>query len=531
MTVETLVTLLGVFVAVLAIMPRATRLELTLRMRARDIAALVLVFLIVHYLLFIDFFRSHGWIPHLRLSRLGLSPGVAAYFVVIGGLTLVGLDMWWFRLTRRKILPFRRVVEDLLWTEGFVQAFATVGRHLGQLERFATTQSWLSHLRERWQPRDAFDDFFPWSKGKRPAQPNRMKRWISGRLPERDEAREVAREVLRSLMTSTEAVEAVARQRPYLGLSFLRLRGPFVPVEEFVTFYFRALLSTPGSVWYAELRNNAGMSGWRYELPAENRLLRSILEDATVAENLNVYQPIGNFVEEELDRLSRLGRDDEYNHAMGDFKEHAMWRSPLWSTIFFFDVMVTEALWQDVEWHMWLYYYPAFVDRILRNSDLTIDPLVRTDAEWPTRYCFLLYEIISNLRGWVRALEHLPLGQRNVRLVRDDLENENGNIPKSAILALGQCLQSIVVAESLPEKFRRYLLDVAFELYFWLRSTPGFERYAHVLALSLRDGGSWLTTGNLDELRSFTIGALRSTDRGHFDDRHLRELLVLFDKI
>ncbi len=338
----------------------------------------------------------------------------------------------------------------------------------------------------------------------------------------------VAQEVLRSLMISPEAVEAIVRQRPYLGLSFLRLHGPFLPVEEFVTFYFRALLSTPGSVWYAELRNNTGMGTSRYELPAENRLLRSVLEDAKVAENLNVYQPIGNFVQEELDRLVRLGRDDEYNHDMGDFQDHGMWRSPIWTTIFFFDIMVREALWQGVEWHMWLYYYPAFVERIVRNSDLTVDPLVRPDAEWPTRYCFLLYEIISNLRGWVRALEYLPRDQANVRLERDDLEHENGNIPKSAILGLGQCFQYIVVAESLPVKFRRYLLDIAFELYFWLRSTSGLERYGHVLALSLRDGGSWLPTDGLDELRSFTVGALRSTDRLHFPDEHVRELFALF---
>ena len=150
--------------------------------------------------------------------------------------------------------------------------------------------------------------------------------------------------------------------------------------------------------------------------------------------------------------------------------------------------MVSEAIHQDVTWHMWLYYFPYFTERIVQNHTID-DPLADPDSEWPIRYSYLLYEMFSTMRSWITSIEHIPLDQENVQLDSTAATHENGNIPKSAILALGECVRIVLKSENLPLKFRHYLLDVVFNTYFDLRRVQRLENYATVFRATLVQGG------------------------------------------
>jgi hypothetical protein len=175
--------------------------------------------------------------------------------------------------------------------------------------------------------------------------------------------------------------------------------------------------------------------------------------------------------------------------------------------------MVSAALWQGVEWHMWLYYYPAFAEAIVRNYQLNSDRLVNENAEWPTKYSFLLYEIVANLRSWIRELENMPLDQSNVRLKSEKADHENGNIPKSAILALGQVLKFTTLSDKLPISFRNSLIKIALALYFDLSKKAELRPYANVLAKSLVNGGTYVSSPDRPKLVAAIIGAFSSFDR------------------
>jgi hypothetical protein len=139
-----------------------------------------------------------------------------------------------------------------------------------------------------------------------------------------------------------------------------------------------------------------------------------------------------------LDELARDHTNDPYNRAAEDFHDVGSWHSPIFIGTRLFDIMVKEALFQGMQWHMWLYYMPLIVKRIVRNYRLG-DPLADETDEFPLQYSLLLYEIFSCLTDWVSAVENVPAGQPNVVLKSTAPEHENDNIPKSSILALANC--------------------------------------------------------------------------------------------
>lgn len=59
---------------------------------------------------------------------------------------------------------------------------------------------------------------------------------------------------------------------------------------------------------------------------------------------------------EEFDRLAREPIGDPYNRGVGqDFEDRDRWELPLCAGLHYFDLMVSEALYQGVQWHMWLF--------------------------------------------------------------------------------------------------------------------------------------------------------------------------------
>ncbi len=156
----------------------------------------------------------------------------------------------------------------------------------------------------------------------------------------------------------------------------------------------------------------------------------------------------------------------------------------------FFDIMIREALFKGVEWHMWLYYMPPVVERICRNYELC-DPMVDESKEFPIKYSFLLYQIFANMRDWVLALEHVPENQPNVVLRSSTSQNENNNIPKSSLIALCDSAYFVSTSQRVGGRLQRTLINMMFELYFDIRSWSKHTGYAEAFLSILRDCGRY----------------------------------------
>ena len=512
---DLLITVLALLVAVYAVVPRARQLDLKLRMGVLDWVVAGLGFLGIAYLEFYDFFSSRGWVFNKPWPQ-GITPRNTTYLIMAAVIAFIAARIRAARLTAGKIQQFRALVEELYWSESYGELLTLLQGHLKQLVQIYNSEFWRARVRN-WldskarAPRLTPEVFAELLRGPEandrtstgPTKTNRAERWLQRRgssviswlapqilgiLPEYDGADQTARDIYRDILVSPRFVAALARTRPYLGIEIVRESRKCYERHDFIDLYFRELLKDSQSALYAELRNNQNCWQHRYQISESNRLIHFFLSDAKVAHDNEIWRPFGELAIAQLDELARDHAADPYNRAMGDFEKVAAWQSPLFATIRFFDIMVKEALFQGIEWHMWLYYMPLIVKRIVRNYEL-VDPLSDPDSEWPNRYSFLLYEAFSAMRDWIGSVEDVPLNQANATLDSTGTGHENGNIPKSSAIALCQCLFAVLESAKISDRLKSTLTNMVFELYFDLRESPGYEGYATVLRTLLSRGG------------------------------------------
>lgn len=192
-----------------------------------------------------------------------------------------------------------------------------------------------------------------------------------------------------------------------LGLKILR-DGSLekFPRKEVVNQYLRTQLRAENTLLHRELARNVEMKDLhQYKIAEENRIVYGLFSDFDCAEDLDVYQPIGNEIEEIL-RDQRREDFDKYNdRRLSDtrFQDNYVYRDPVFAGIQFFDVLVRAAFDQEVDWHVWLSAYESFTREICENYEINeySDP----SAEWPNDYSRFLYEMVSNMRDWIRMME------------------------------------------------------------------------------------------------------------------------------
>lgn len=159
--------------------------------------------------------------------------------------------------------------------------------------------------------------------------------------------------------------------------------------------------------------------------------------------------------------------------------------------------MVTAAAYQGVTCHMWLYHMTDVIDRLEESYD-TSDPSVDNSDEFPTRSARLVYEVIHVLSDWVGLVTRIPddSPHRLSSILVESLDQEwnswyidNENIPMSAAMALGTCVEALFMSERIGSKFLGYMYEVILNSIKSLRQ-EGFEGHLRrFLVRSIIHGG------------------------------------------
>jgi hypothetical protein len=272
-------------------------------------------------------------------------------------------------------------------------------------------------------------------------------------------------------------------------LALTILKKDFYENLEFIDLYLRYLAEDTKSILYHEIRNNQNLkSGYEYDIPTKNRLLHFFFKDCSVAEKNAVYRPIGEFVINELDIVGSKISTDGYNEPMGDFFEYGQYESKLTMGIRYFDIMVTSALYQNIKLHMCLYYYTYFAKHIIQNI-VPKENIANHHEEWPTKYHYALYEMVSCLCKWISCVDHILL-TNEYKLLEASKDSNNLIIQKSSMLTLGQVLKYILNSPKVSDDFKQYIMNVVYAKYFELRSIDKAKKYSDMFLDAIRYGGN-----------------------------------------
>ena len=540
MTIDGLLTFLALLVAVFAVMSRAQRLNLSLKVRASDIVIAVFAFIAINVLEFYGPLTKVGLFPDSACWLL--KPNELAYLTVVISVLAIPFSIYIAQLPRNKVHRLRDLVEELTTQGQHVEVLGIVEIHLDRLVQIYKADFPIPKF-QRWLESLTFDphrleNVRQWLiegnvggkrvklsvLGKLKIAVVRTIGWFVRLLPSHDREKQIAKEIFRGVLLRQEFIHSVVLTRPYFGLKILAL--DIDERYEFADEYFRELISERASVLYWEVKNNQNFSGsgHLYDLPRANRLLWFLFHDARVAEKLGVWKPIGEQMIAELDRLNRSTDDDHYNGPLEDYHDSGQWECRLFVGIRFFDIMVSKAIDQNIQWHMWLYYFTHITDRVCRNYHF--DPQkVDPDAEFSTPYSFLLYEMMSTLRNWINMVRELPADQGNAVLGATSLSHENGNPIKSSILALGECLRTILITKNITLRLKRDIGSIVLDLYFDFARCANLAGYAEVLRNVLVVGGLFERHDEDPEYLGNIIRSLVRNDNFHHRHEDVSQLM------
>jgi len=254
--------------------------------------------------------------------------------------------------------------------------------------------------------------------------------------------------------------------------------------ELFIDQYFKELIRNGKGILYHEMnvcQNIVMNTHRRYVIEGRTKILHSLFSDLQVAYNLNIWKPIGESVMTVFD-TKYSQRFDDYNEYRANFQPdlRSNLRDPVFCGIRFFDIMVTEAIYNRFQSHFWLYYYQYFVDKICRNYQIseTADPA----TAFPNYYAVLLNRIIYNMEEWIRLIES---DTQNVSQPVTNLSShgDDHNIIKHAIICFAHCIGTLFRARNLSPRLKFDFFAVYLNLYFDIAKSPNelVRRYAAVM--------------------------------------------------
>jgi hypothetical protein len=478
MTLDGFLTFLTIILAAYAIMPSVPRLRIGLRINWLIFISIV-SFAIVMFLEFTPLFSKHCPVEQSRFCEaLGhfsdgrpINKGQAAFLVVIAWLLLASFAIARRKLTAKSLPALSRLVSELVYQQKHAELVDLLDSQLSFINAAANRLFWQAKLFDRVAKLDPDNLSDLWERIEQGESDNddwkgkigsRLRYFLSFSkiiLPSGNRKQEAAVDIFRVIFQSHALIEFIAVHRPKFGIQVLSCQS--FGMDDFCEAFFVSLLANRSSSLYGEIRQNENQSRCGYVLEKHNQLLFFLFQDSNVAKRLSVWKPIGDYI------ISNLGsnKDPKYieflNGPADSFYDQDRWRDPTFIAIRFFDIMVASAVCQGIEWHMWLYYFPPILEELVKNYDETgseVDP----NSEWPTRGSHLIYAMFVALRDWVDTVEGGELPDTSPHLIFGSVAatHENNNIPKSAALALGHCLEILITAENVSEKFQVYIYDI-----------------------------------------------------------------------
>lgn len=347
-----LLTIIGLIVAVYAILPKERLLDLRLRLNWIDWVAILLSVILLHYITFYPIFKSLNIAPDLGTWRWGFNPENISYLIILLTALFVWLHSRRARVRRSSILKFRELTERLLMEGKYSDLLFLLELHHNSLFKIYNLDFPISHIRNRLDPNSFGQAFISvhtkdFSSKLLGLLPMSLRKLLANFLPSWQKESEAAQDIVHRLLLSSSFISYLCEARPYFVLDLLKHQ--FHEKNGFLNLYVRGLLSNAHSVLYFEIQENQNLSSYsRYIIDEKNRFIHFFLADAEVANKAAIWKPFGDFTLERLDELWIDPNTDTYNQPIGTYRETDQWYCPIHATIQFFDIMIHEALFQGI---------------------------------------------------------------------------------------------------------------------------------------------------------------------------------------
>jgi len=474
-----LIAILGFFVAVVAIIPREKRLDLRIRFSIFDLGVIIFCFALIHYIIYFEVFKKLGLTTELGSWQLGYNQNNIIYLIFLALSAFLIIRAKFSKIGPSNIHIANDLFEQLLFEEKYFEVGLLTERYIEDISSISKSQSLFNKLAKKILPITKFEAHF---QLKKPSLLDKIfpkqRIWLSSILDHEDEISEVAGHMLQRLVSHAGFVRYLSISRPYLAIKIIKTNTYFSTT--FVDNFIDGLLDHQEGIYYFELEHTTSTISNRYKLSKNNKFLYYLLSDVRISESLGIYQPIGDKVCSLIEYNKEI--IEKYNQPLRTYYDKGRFKCPLDSSIHFFEIMILESMHQGIRWHMWLYYFPTFTKKIL--AKLNPSEEVDLEREWPTPFYYLLYQIVKVMLNWLEEYSHVE-NKQAIEIDNENLTHDNGSIPKSTTLALGNILYELVSSDSITNKFKVYIFEIVARHIRDLSHDPHQERLNRLLMKSI----------------------------------------------
>lgn len=395
-----LLTVYAILIAALTLMSEERRADFNIRFSWLDwvISTLptigILIIIYSPTILTIFPITPIGWF-------LGFTKETAIFTLLAITLSYFSIKFIGNKVPKCNHAKFASKMTTLLKEKKFPILAYLIDRHQASLLTALNKEHWRNSLQRKIKPPLNFStDQQPSSKNNITALTQKLFSALSHLIPKEKKSQELLRIATKKCFKSPAFVRYLANTHALLAARFLST-DLLLSSDEMSNIFFKYLISTPDSILFRELRDNQNIdySGEIF-IDENNELLQFYLADINVAERNKIYNPIAEHIKNNIN--SNKNKDSYYNTSNENFSNSDQrWSCPIFCGIFFFQIMVSAAIFQRSKHHMWLMYYDTFAKEIL--SCTLRHETVNLESEFPTKFDYLLYEIFSNTCIWVTS--------------------------------------------------------------------------------------------------------------------------------
>lgn len=470
-----LLTILGVIAAVWALITPNTRLRLRFCLAWWDWVIVGLSFFLSNYLVFSPVLNSLGIYYSLGPWKWGLDSSSAVYLILLSVAIYLVVRLKNPKLSAGRTSIFLELVENLHLTKRYDDLALLLAPQVDKLLLIMDKPSENKFI---------------------------YKIACKLRITSRKTASENAREALLNIVSSPELIHHFALTQPFLCLSLMKIEKKIH--SDFTSEFIRALLSSPNSRLYIELKNNLNtISGHRLAIPEHNKLLHYFFSSAQFASELQIYSDIGEVIFWRLDEDEKL--ISTLNKPLGSYSEVSKYRCPVYSAVTLFEIMIHEGIHQGLQDHLWLHYYKHFASKILKNMNNQTGVL---SGEWETPFHYLLCHMFSIAIDWAEQSAWIDENEISQEIKNSDHFNVH-YISIEATKLLGDMLQLVVLSKKLYVKTRMDILGMVVSCYIRLKRDKKLNDITYSLLLYTTQG--ILNSASLP-YREALLGAFKALD-------------------
>lgn len=436
MEAKDFLTILGLGLAVWALVQKKERKFVLLFFSKTQIIVFAIGILYLHYLFAFDWLRDN-WFPFLNIFSFdkGIPNEIWAYFfaVILLGIPITIVVLGFFSSSRRDELlslynSLLRENEIDLLVE-YIEKYHSddIKNYLKGMSHLPEKETIALLLRQRTEKDEEYEKLIKAKK------------------------MQFAASVYGHIIQNENFIYKAAPKYPELFAKILSgMETEKASNEDLVKNFIERIFETQNQSFISELKiiNDSYSSlddiNERYEIP----ILHSILSHTKTAARNSVWYPVGEKAVKSI-KYDTNQKDFLQKKYDGDL-ESEQWNHKIHLAIVYFNYMVRETIFKNSGSHMWLFYYRNFTELLIET--IPADNENKTEFENPTFAHKLISDLFENMRDWLDLAKERKVTFRIIDTVK----------------CLGSCINAVCEAEEIKisTEFKIRQLKLLISLWF-----------------------------------------------------------------